>query len=437
MAQYPYQEQLLGTVVSGVISAFNTTYVPIDNTLLLFENGLFQTINVDYLLSGNLITTTTPVLSTDDIRCSYLYEKTIDPITRNSVQETLMNNATAPTSLFTLSRLPITGTLNIFTNGYLQTAYNIVGQIIGFSSVIPVGTIVTAKYEYYGIQDTILPAGVKGSTTLNPVITSFDPLLTRIKQTLGFPVIEIEMCDDMIYDFINQAIEWYSKYAGLTEEYLVFSSDLYVEPGLRLDKLFSATPTMRELLSNGLSACYDYDLQDYRKVGGVFCVEQGESTGINTLFTLEQSMAQQTYFSYMLGNVGFDLVTWEIMKGWLKLREKVLAQIPYIDFDVRTQVLRIIPPPNRNSRYYGIVGCWVERTIRELVKERWVFQYALALTKISVANVRGKYGSVQLFGGGTINYNDLMSQGLQEKEKLEKELMEGYGEVQPARFWLG
>ena len=50
---------------------------------------------------------------------------------------------------------------------------------------------------------------------------------------------------------------------------------------------------------------YDYDVMDYRKVMSVTDFEEGSNTGINTLFTLEQTLAQQTYFSYAMGNYGF------------------------------------------------------------------------------------------------------------------------------------
>jgi len=287
------------------------------------------------------------------------------------------------------------------------------------------------------------------STNLNSKIRTYSALINRIKYQLGYPYVNIEVCEDVqIVDFIDKALEWYTKYAGYTEEYLVFHSRLYTEPGLRIDKLFSITPTMRKTvvsspsasnntLSNGVSASYDYDLGDYRKVIGVFGFEQGETTGINTLFTLEQAMAQQTYFSYMLGNVGFDLITWEVLKQWLELREKVLAQVPYIDFDNRNQILRIIPPPNAGSGYFGVVGAWVEKPIKDLIMERWVEHYALAISKIAIGNIRGKFQNVTLLGGGTINYNDLLSQGLEEKKALEEELMNNYGEVTPARFWIG
>jgi hypothetical protein len=278
----------------------------------------------------------------------------------------------------------------------------------------------------------------KHSTNLNSKIKTYENLINRIKYQLGAPFVNLEVCEDVqMVDFIDKAIEWYTKYAGYTEEYLIFNSSLYKEPGLKIDQLFSITPSMREALANGAAPNWDYDLGDYRKVIGIFDFQQGESTGINTLFTLEQAMAQQTYFSYMLGNVGFDLVTWECLKQWLDLRTKVLAQTPYIDFNQRQQLLRIIPAPNANSRYWGVVGCWVEKPVADLIMERWIENYALAITKIAIGNIRGKYQAMQLFGGGTINYNDLLAQGLKEKDELEKELMNGYGEAAPARFFLG
>jgi hypothetical protein len=277
------------------------------------------------------------------------------------------------------------------------------------------------------------------STNLNSKIKTYSQLIQRIKTQLGYPFVNIEVCDDaQICGFIDIAMEWYTKYAGFTEEFLIFSSSMYQEPGLRIDKLFSITPSMRATYTNGMSASWDYDLGAYRKVVGLLSFDPGESTGINTLFTLEQSMAQQTYFSYMLGNAGFDLVTWECLKEWLDLREKVLAQKYYVDFDQYNQTLRLIPPPNTNSAFYGVVGAWLEKPVIQLISEQWVQKYALALTKCAVGNVRGKYQGMQMFGGGTINYNDLMSQGLKEKDELEASLRTGeWGETAPPRFFIG
>jgi len=306
------------------------------------------------------------------------------------------------------------------------------------------------------MPNSILPAERQvGSTTLTPIITSYDTLKDRIYFMCGMPAVDVEICDEQVYDAIDQSLEWYSKYAGYDEIYLIFSSALY-EPGLglRLDKLFSTSlemagkypSTLESDLSSttlsALSASYDYDLASYRKVIDVFSVEQGESAGINTLFTLEQAFAQQMYSTIMLGNAGFDIVTWHILKTWIKDRRKVLGLIPYFRFDARTQYLKVIPEPGASSSwnnpvYYGCIGCYVEKPIKDLIRERWVHRYALALSKIIIGHIRTKFGSTVMLGGGTINGADLMRQGELEKDQLEKELMTSYGEVSPIGFYIG
>ena len=189
---------------------------------------------------------------------------------------------------------------------------------------------------------------------------------------------------------------------------------------------------------------FDYDLMDYRKVIAMTDFEEGSSTGVNTLFTIEQTMAQQTYFSYAMGNYGFALVSWFAMKDWMETREKLLATRRSYTFDERTQIMRMYPQPNAGNsdiRFYGVISCYVERPIRDIIKELWVYQYTLALTKMVVANIRGKYGSVSLFGGGSVNSTDLMTQGLAEKQALEEQLLTGaapgQGDADPAMFFVG
>jgi hypothetical protein len=178
---------------------------------------------------------------------------------------------------------------------------------------------------------------------------------------------------------------------------------------------------------------------DYRKVIEVTDFEEGSSTGINTLFTLEQTLAQQTYFSYSLGNYGFDLVSWYTMKEWMDTREKVLATKRDTKFDNRTQYLRMYPQP-KNNRFYGVISCYVERALRDVIKEQWVYEYALALSMITIGRVRGKFGNVSLLGGGALNY-DLIQEGVARKAELEKQLLEGaspgMGDNDPTMFIVG
>lgn len=317
------------------------------------------------------------------------------------------------------------------------------------------------------------------STNLNPIVNSYEKLATRIAYTLGYPQINIEAHQNQVYDNISIAIEMFSKYAGYTEEFLTFNSRLYTPGrGIRMDVLFTATdqlsqlgtyvdPTSSEKVELDLDLYtttvdqlkhqtnstvvqdvsgtpgWDVSTDSYRRVIDVFAFEEGSTSGVNTLFTLEQTLAQQTYFSYAMGKYGFDLVSWYTMKEWLETRRKLLSQDYYYRFDDRSQTLRLTPEPNlsiRRMEFFGVVGAYVERPVHQLVSEPWVYQYALALTKINIGRIRGKYSGTNLFGGGAPNYSELLSEGNTEKDKLETKLYEGvpgFGDGQPPLFFVG
>lgn len=375
----------------------------------------------------------------------------------------------------------------------------------------------------------VTPVSAFLSTNLNNKIQCYGRLGERIKRTLGYPLITLEIHPDQLNENIQIAVEYFSKFAGYTQEYLIFDSKLYEKnKGIRLDHLFTITnseyttqhklndsppfpgpnfninepaavfittteipsgsfslsTTLSGTLSGGVqeldiidqsiydtiieynpslsanfkqtiqktitlqcssttassySNAYDYDALDYRKVVDVVDFEEGSTTGINTLFTLEQTLAQQTYFSYALGNYGFDLLSWYALKEFIDTREKLLATRRDFRFDPRTQYLTMYPQPTK-SRFYGVVSCYVERPIRDIIKEQWVFEYATALSKITIGRVRSKFTNVSLLGGGTLNY-DLLAEGKAEKEQLETKLMTGstpgFGDADPAMFFVG
>jgi hypothetical protein len=327
---------------------------------------------------------------------------------------------------------------------------------------------------------TSLPVSSFYSSNLNSIMNSYERVGQRICRALGAPMVSLEIHEDQLNEFISIAAEMFTKFAGYTREYLVFDSDLYEkDKGIRLDVLFSLTrdfnarlemenvnKDIQKAYSIGkaiigdpnspwiyqvgdrlrpdtlqLMNSYDYLMDNYRKVIAVTEFEEGSTTGVNTLFTIEQTLAQQTYFSYAMGNYGFDLISWYVLKNWLETREKVLALRRDIQFDERTQYMRITPQPKMGSspsRFYGAISCYVERPLTDIIKEPWVYQYAQALTKIAIGNIRGKYTNVQLFGGGTINFNNLLDQGLKEKDTLEKQLYEGassgMGDSEPILF---
>ena len=359
----------------------------------------------------------------------------------------------------------------------------------------------------------VRPVSAFQSTNLNHKVNTFNDMGDRIKNTLGYPLITLEIHQDQLFQNIQIAAEYFSKFAGYTEEYLIFDSRLYERnKGIRLDHLFTLaktgltdsekvantpkwtspefvvetpetvyvatssipssflvnSPTLSSVFKSGVeeleivdtslfqsitsydtslaehfkqsyqkkvsldsklttgteySNVFDYDIMDYRKVIEITEWQEGSNQGVNSLFTLEQTMAQQTYFSYAMGNYGFDLVSWYALKEWIDAREKVLATKRDIKFDERTQYLQMYPQPG-SSTFYGVLACYLERPLRDLLKEQWVYEYALALTKIVIGRVRSKFSGVTLIGGGNLNY-ELLQEGIEDKARLEAMLLEG------------
>ena len=400
---------------------------------------------------------------------------------------------------------------------------------------------------------TIQPLSAFLSTNLNSKIETYDRLSDRIKRALGYPVVSLEIHTDQLRENIQIAIEYFTKYAGFTKEYLIFDSDMYeTNKGIRLDLLYTLANTNlttnarrvagtnpigpgpefigttpesvyvstssilsgnfvnskypvytgdTAVLSGSLSAVFttitggqngiqqfelfdhslvsaitslqtigqtltglftktprqtltiegsasestsyqnvfDYDIMDYRKVVDVTQFEEGSTTGINTLFTLEQTLAQQTYFSYAMGNYGFDLISWYTLKEWIDTREKMLAVKRDIKFDPRTQYMQMYPQPG-SDKFYGVISCYLEKPIRNVIMEQWVYEYSLALSMITIGRVRGKFGSVNLLGGSALNY-DLLQEGQQKKAELEQKLLDGaspgLGDSDPTMFFVG
>jgi len=421
-------------------------------------------------------------------------------------------------------------------------------------------------------------------TSLNSVVSAYDRLADRISWSLGYPMINLEIHKNQLYENITIAVEFFTKFAGYSTEYLVFNSTLYEKgKGIRLDKLFSITPdlsatytsvklnvdasnprsvtttltagsgaqpiyeidvsdtvldptefviqlrdpdtkhsSVRKVLMtvqhvsgdpgettgsfaeynvvhtseedlgtfsfelsgaheeivrlmitpnsnmvpystaadnfinataiasdqlevvttttlSGLAfGAFDSIVNDYRKVVDVFNFEEGSTTGVNTLFTIEQTLAQQTYFSYSMGNYGFDLVSWYTVKEFLDTREKLLSQRRAFEFNPHNQYLRMYPEPKAET-FYGIIGCYLEKRVEDMIYEQWIYQYALALSKISIGRVRGKYSGMNLFGGGTLDA-DLLNEGREEKKDLEQLLLDGtpgFGDADPPMFFIG
>ena len=73
----------------------------------------------------------------------------------------------------------------------------------------------------------VKPISAFQSTNLNSKIESFQALGQRILYSLGHPSINIEVHPEALYENISLATEFFTKFAGYTEENIVFDSRLY------------------------------------------------------------------------------------------------------------------------------------------------------------------------------------------------------------------
>ena len=188
------------------------------------------------------------------------------------------------------------------------------------------------------------------------------------------------------------------------------------------------------------SKMYDYDVMDYRKVISVYDFQEGSSSAMSSLFAFETAMAATTYYNYQFSMRGFDLTSWTAMNMWRKDRDKLLATKHTWNFDPHTQYFTLNPQPRKDKeRFFGVLYCYVEEPLRNVIKSPWVWRYALALCKIILGGIRSKWGSVQLIGGGVLEGTALVQQGQEEKKELEQMLIEkrGFGEANPSVFFIG
>lgn len=205
---------------------------------------------------------------------------------------------------------------------------------------------------------------------------------------------------------------------------------------------FYSTSTVEYTGTSAVSSTtrMDYSLDKLRKVASVFSFEAGSFTNTNILFNIDYAIAQRVFgqtsqFSH-IQHTGFDLISYEILRQWVDLTDRILARKVYVRFDPKTQYMNLIPEPADNGRYCAAIGCYLERPVEDVINEKWVFEYVVALTKIALGHIRGKFGSITLFGGGQINA-DVGSQGLTEKEKLEQLLLTGGEGPSVAPFFIG
>jgi hypothetical protein len=182
---------------------------------------------------------------------------------------------------------------------------------------------------------------------------------------------------------------------------------------------------------------FDHDLQNKRKVRNVSKVEPnsyggfaGFSQYMGGVFGLEYPIMNQMFgFNGMGGRsaggeTSYRLFDHNLMMGLLETMKYQLNYIKY-EFNPKTQFLRVFPEPNTsyNSNKGYVARLHVTQPIKDLINEPWVRQYALATSKIILGRIRSKYQGVTLPNGITIQGNDVLGEGIAERDALYTQLV--------------
>lgn len=232
-------------------------------------------------------------------------------------------------------------------------------------------------------------------------IKTADDLSDYILRQLGAPSIQVEVTSDQILDNIDKAIEKFSYYAmdGMEEKIL----DVEIIDGQMeyvLDDRVTAILAMRTA-SNFSSL--------YRLPGGYVFANQ--PMGLSLLENMSS----------------VDITNMSMYLSKMSALEK-LFDIPvnYI-FNEMTGTLRLLEVPREKRMMLKVAMDYEPQEIDKIFGHEWIKEYVEALTKITWGNVVGKYSST-LVNGSTINFDRILAEGIESKERLEERLLQDYME---------
>ena len=256
-------------------------------------------------------------------------------------------------------------------------------------------------------------------------------LRERLKRDLGYPYNKVEVSVDHLNDAIDDALEKWEEWAV----------------GNAIKEYYFTMP-----LSAGQS---EYVLPEY--VTDVLGFKSDTwSTGINTLFTIENFLYTQGYIDPQNFMGGGGLIGYQLAMDYIETLERYMPEQYTFKYARKKRILQLSPSPvSKGSRtingiewdfagfllvrcmaYDGsFVSDWSYTDFEDQsLSEGWVKKYALAKLKTTLGQIRRKFSAYNSVGNTGISLDgaELLSEGKEEMERLIEELdtnyaYEGYG----------
>ena len=235
----------------------------------------------------------------------------------------------------------------------------------------------------------------------------------RIKQNLGYPVIQINVTDEQIDNRIDEALyEFYRRHHEAVENiYMVITpSDAEVASGLinMPPEIIGISEIYRiNNVSNMWSIDYQYQmaelysLSNVMRHGGIFYFY----TQRMHLELLNQMFSPDRQFNF--NSITNDL----IIAGGLK-------DLANIEGSMVAKVFRKVMGDGEE----------VDTNVKQanIWKSQWLIDYATALVKLQWGQNLGKYQNIQLLGGVSMNGGEIKAEAKEEIKELMEELRDEY-----------
>ena len=235
------------------------------------------------------------------------------------------------------------------------------------------------------------------------VPNSKDTLKEYCLRKLGKPVIEINIDDDQMDDRIDEALMFYQDY------HFDGVQDMFLK---------------HEITATDISNEYITIANDYIGIVDIFDI--GDSTSTNNLFNVRYQIALNDMYDLSR----MDLVPYFMNMMNLRHIEEMLVGKQPIRYNRHVNKLWIDMDWGKVTAGHYIVAKGYQKvdpdTYTDVYNDRWLQRYVTALFQVQWGKNLTKFVGMQLPGGVQFNGEQILQQGLDEKTKLEEEMISSY-----------
>ena len=220
---------------------------------------------------------------------------------------------------------------------------------------------------------------------------------------LGKPVIEINIDDDQMDDRIDEAILFYQDYHfdGTLKTFLKHQ--------------VTETDKTNEYITVG---------NDYIGIINIFDI--GDATSTNNLFNVRYQIALNDLYDLSR----YDLVPYFMNFQNIRFIEEMLVGKQPLRYNRHQNRLHIDMDWGKVTADDYIIAEGYQKinpdTYTDVYNDRWLQRYVTCLFKVQWGSNLTKFTGMQLPGGVQFNGEQILQQGLDEKQKLEDEMISSY-----------